>query len=97
LQYFQIPTHLGLLKIWSNSTMASKFLRGNRSHCRFRCRSTKLRRLDLLRIIRGDFFEFSGWKCEKCDLTQNLWLNLTDGTILCGRKFYDGMQKNVLM
>ena len=36
----------------------------------------------------------SGWKCEKCDLTQNLWLNLTDGTILCGRRFYDGSGGN---
>lgn len=35
-----------------------------------------------------------GWKCEKCDLTQNLWLNLTDGSILCGRKFYDGSGGN---
>ncbi|KAF7987569.1 hypothetical protein HCN44_003432 [Aphidius gifuensis] len=32
----------------------------------------------------------SNWKCEKCDLTQNLWLNLTDGSILCGRKFFNG-------
>ncbi|XP_014607776.1 PREDICTED: ubiquitin carboxyl-terminal hydrolase 5 isoform X2 [Polistes canadensis] len=36
----------------------------------------------------------SGWKCEKCDLRQNLWLNLTDGSILCGRKFYDGTGGN---
>lgn len=36
----------------------------------------------------------SGWKCEKCDLTQNIWLNLTDGSILCGRKFYDGTGGN---
>lgn len=35
-----------------------------------------------------------GWKCEQCDLTQNLWLNLTDGSILCGRKFYDGSGGN---
>lgn len=32
----------------------------------------------------------SGWKCEKCDLTTNLWLNLTDGSILCGRRYFDG-------
>ncbi|XP_028393855.1 ubiquitin carboxyl-terminal hydrolase 5-like [Dendronephthya gigantea] len=36
----------------------------------------------------------SGWKCGNCDLTQNLWLNLTDGKILCGRKFYDGSGGN---
>lgn len=36
----------------------------------------------------------SNWKCEKCDKKDNLWLNLTDGTILCGRKFYDGSGGN---
>lgn len=36
----------------------------------------------------------SGWKCEKCDMKENLWLNLTDGSILCGRKFYDGSGGN---
>lgn len=36
----------------------------------------------------------SGWKCERCDLKQNLWLNLTDGSILCGRKFFDGSGGN---
>lgn len=35
-----------------------------------------------------------GWKCACCDLTTNLWLNLTDGTILCGRKFFDGSGGN---
>ena len=33
---------------------------------------------------------FRGWKCAKCDLKDNLWLNLTDGTILCGRRYFDG-------
>lgn len=36
----------------------------------------------------------SGWKCEWCDLTTNLWLNLTDGSILCGRRFFDGSGGN---
>ncbi|XP_033225385.1 ubiquitin carboxyl-terminal hydrolase 5 [Belonocnema kinseyi] len=36
----------------------------------------------------------SGWKCEKCEMTQNLWLNLVDGSILCGRKFFDGSGGN---
>lgn len=36
----------------------------------------------------------SDWKCEKCDLRENLWLDLTDGSILCGRKFYDGSGGN---
>ncbi len=25
-----------------------------------------------------------------CDVTDNLWMNLTDGSILCGRKYADG-------
>ncbi|CAB4055360.1 USP5_13 [Lepeophtheirus salmonis] len=35
-----------------------------------------------------------GWKCEKCDLTCNLWLNLTSGATLCGRKNFDGSGGN---
>jgi len=36
----------------------------------------------------------SGWKCQLCDLTSNLWLNLTDGSILCGRRNFDGSGGN---
>jgi len=36
----------------------------------------------------------TGWKCEACDLTENLWMNLTDGQIGCGRKFFDGSGGN---
>jgi len=36
----------------------------------------------------------TGWKCDFCDLTTNLWLNLTDGKIACGRKFFDGSGGN---
>lgn len=36
----------------------------------------------------------SGWQCSKCDLKENLWLNLTDGTILCGRRNFDGSGGN---
>ena len=35
-----------------------------------------------------------GWQCSRCDKTDNLWLNLTDGAILCGRKFWDGSGGN---
>lgn len=35
-----------------------------------------------------------GWKCQFCDLTNNLWLNLTDGVIACGRRFFDGSGGN---
>jgi len=36
----------------------------------------------------------TGWKCQLCDLTTNLWLNLTDGSILCGRRNFDGSGGN---
>ncbi|XP_048362758.1 ubiquitin carboxyl-terminal hydrolase 13 isoform X2 [Sphaerodactylus townsendi] len=36
----------------------------------------------------------SGWKCSKCDLRENLWLNLTDGSVLCGKWFFDGCGGN---
>ncbi|KAF9604902.1 hypothetical protein IFM89_011184 [Coptis chinensis] len=36
----------------------------------------------------------SGWKCCKCDKMDNLWLNLTDGMIFCGRKSWDGTGGN---
>ena len=49
---------------------------------------------NLLQLDNGKKIPPCGWKCEKCDLTQNLWLNLTDGSVLCGRKFYDGSGGN---
>ena len=49
---------------------------------------------NLKQLDNGKKIPPSGWVCEKCDLTQNLWLNLTDGSILCGRKFYDGTGGN---
>ncbi|KAK9089520.1 hypothetical protein Scep_028602 [Stephania cephalantha] len=36
----------------------------------------------------------SGWKCCKCEKTENLWLNLTDGMILCGRRNWDSSGGN---
>ncbi|KAI5745346.1 hypothetical protein M8J76_010288 [Diaphorina citri] len=48
----------------------------------------------LVQLDNGKKIPPSGWKCEKCDLTNNLWLNLTDGSILCGRKFFDGSGGN---
>jgi len=35
-----------------------------------------------------------GWKCERCDKVDNLWMNLTDGSINCGRKNFDGSGGN---
>ncbi|PRP81902.1 ubiquitin carboxyl-terminal hydrolase 5-like isoform 2 [Planoprotostelium fungivorum] len=43
---------------------------------------------DLLQLNNGIKTPPSGWKCAKCDLTENLWLNLTDGAINCGRYNY---------
>ncbi|XP_073842535.1 ubiquitin specific protease 5 [Musca autumnalis] len=48
----------------------------------------------LTQLNNGKKIPPSGWKCEKCDLTNNLWLNLTDGSILCGRRFFDGSGGN---
>ncbi|VDK20723.1 unnamed protein product [Taenia asiatica] len=47
-------------------------------------------------IFKDEFYEChsSGLKCHKCDLTTNLWMNLTDGTISCGRRFWDGSGGN---
>ncbi|KAH0517090.1 Ubiquitin carboxyl-terminal hydrolase 13 [Microtus ochrogaster] len=36
----------------------------------------------------------SGWKCARCDLRENLWLNLTDGSVLCGKWFFDSAGGN---
>ncbi|XP_055600929.1 ubiquitin carboxyl-terminal hydrolase 5 [Uranotaenia lowii] len=49
---------------------------------------------NLLQLDNGKKVPPTGWKCENCDLTSNLWLNLTDGAIHCGRKFYDGTGGN---
>ena len=35
------------------------------------------------------------WKCDQCEVRKNLWLNLTDGKILCGRKQLDGSKGNI--
>ncbi|KAF5292902.1 hypothetical protein FQR65_LT11154 [Abscondita terminalis] len=49
---------------------------------------------NLMQLDNGIKIPPSGWKCEKCDKNDNLWLNLTDGSILCGRRFYDGSGGN---
>ncbi|KAM7495501.1 hypothetical protein LguiB_030110 [Lonicera macranthoides] len=50
--------------------------------------------LNLQQIDNGVVVPPSGWRCAKCDKTDNLWLNLTDGMILCGRKNWDGTGGN---
>lgn len=49
---------------------------------------------NLQQLDNGKKIPPTGWKCEKCDLTNNLWLNLSDGSIMCGRKFHDGSGGN---
>ncbi|XP_074646299.1 ubiquitin carboxyl-terminal hydrolase 5-like [Tubulanus polymorphus] len=49
---------------------------------------------NLVQLDNGIKIPPKGWKCSMCDKTDNLWLNLTDGTILCGRKFWDGSGGN---
>lgn len=39
-------------------------------------------------------FLYSGWRCEVCDLQENIWMNLTDGKVLCGRRYFDGSGGN---
>ena len=48
----------------------------------------------LLQLDNGIKIPPTGWKCQNCDKTDNLWLNLTDGVILCGRKNWDGTGGN---
>lgn len=50
--------------------------------------------MNLQQIDNGVIVPPSGWKCSKCDKTENLWLNLTDGMILCGRRNWDGTGGN---
>lgn len=49
---------------------------------------------NLVQIANGKKIPPHGWQCEKCDKKDNLWLNLTDGTILCGRRYADGSGGN---
>ncbi|XP_057833693.2 ubiquitin carboxyl-terminal hydrolase 14 isoform X1 [Cryptomeria japonica] len=50
--------------------------------------------VNLQQIDNGVVIPPSGWKCAKCDKVDNLWLNLTDGMILCGRRNWDGTGGN---
>lgn len=45
---------------------------------------------ELVQLTCDKQIPYSGWVCEEpdCGLTENLWLNLTDGTIMCGRTQY---------
>ena len=49
---------------------------------------------NLVQLDNGVRVPPKGWKCSRCDLCTNLWLNLTDGAINCGRRFFDGSGGN---
>ena len=49
---------------------------------------------DLLQLENPPKIPPKDWVCSRCPLTTNLWMNLTDGTISCGRKFFDGSGGN---
>jgi len=49
---------------------------------------------DLKQLDNGVKIPPTGLKCARCDLTTNLWLNLTDGSIMCGRRYFDGTGGN---
>jgi ubiquitin carboxyl-terminal hydrolase 5/13 len=46
----------------------------------------------LVQLDNGKKLPLSGWTCDECggDATTNLWLNLTDGHVGCGRQNWDG-------
>lgn len=50
----------------------------------------------LVQLDNGKQVPLSNWKCERegCDKTENLWLNLSDGFIFCGRRNFDGSGGN---
>eukprot|EP01125_Pyxidicula_operculata_P012178 TRINITY_DN3996_c0_g1_i1.p1 TRINITY_DN3996_c0_g1~~TRINITY_DN3996_c0_g1_i1.p1 ORF type:complete len:804 (-),score=233.06 TRINITY_DN3996_c0_g1_i1:27-2411(-) len=47
---------------------------------------------ELVQLENGKKLPLEGWRCDDCggDASTNLWLNLTDGHIGCGRKNWDG-------
>ena len=69
-------------------------------HCQWRAPSVVLPLLahrhaeTVQQVGSGKQIPPSGWRCERCDLTSNLWLNLSDGVILCGRRFFYGSGGN---
>ncbi|XP_068998551.1 ubiquitin carboxyl-terminal hydrolase 5 isoform X1 [Embiotoca jacksoni] len=50
--------------------------------------------VDFKQLDNGVKIPPSGWRCEVCDLQENIWMNLTDGKVLCGRRYFDGSGGN---
>ena len=49
---------------------------------------------NLVQLDNGVRIPPSGWKCSNCDIREGLWLTLTDGSLNCGRKYFDGSGGN---
>lgn len=63
----------------------------------YQCKSVQrpvTRFADLQQLDNGVKVPPKGRVCSKCDKRDNLWMNLTDGTIGCGRRYYDGSGGN---
>ncbi|XP_061803745.1 ubiquitin carboxyl-terminal hydrolase 5 isoform X4 [Nerophis lumbriciformis] len=50
--------------------------------------------VELKQLDNGIKIPPSGWRCEMCGLQENIWMNLTDGKVLCGRRYFDGTGGN---
>uniref|UniRef100_A0A8C8ESP9 Ubiquitin carboxyl-terminal hydrolase n=1 Tax=Oncorhynchus tshawytscha TaxID=74940 RepID=A0A8C8ESP9_ONCTS len=50
--------------------------------------------VELKQLDNGTKIPPSGWRCEVCDLQENLWMNLSDGRVFCGRRYFDGSGGN---
>ncbi|XP_054724568.1 ubiquitin carboxyl-terminal hydrolase 5-like [Uloborus diversus] len=48
----------------------------------------------LIQLDNGVKIPPNNWQCQVCGLKENLWLNLTDGAIHCGRKYFNGTGGN---
>nr|XP_042913406.1 ubiquitin carboxyl-terminal hydrolase 5-like [Parasteatoda tepidariorum] len=49
---------------------------------------------NLVQLDNGVKIPPKDWQCQVCGLKENLWLNLTDGAIHCGRKYFNGQGGN---
>uniref|UniRef100_A0A4W5KAE8 Ubiquitin carboxyl-terminal hydrolase n=1 Tax=Hucho hucho TaxID=62062 RepID=A0A4W5KAE8_9TELE len=50
--------------------------------------------IELKQLNNGTKIPPCGWRCEVCDLQENLWMNLSDGRVFCGRRYFDGSGGN---
>lgn len=89
----------GALDGWSCALDGKQYCPGVRTWGRAACRRcclffTRQCVSDVLAVLTVLWCLSSGWKCARCDLRENLWLNLTDGSVLCGKWFFDSSGGN---